>query len=203
MIEIDHLAFGAADISSTREDLVRLGFAPTEVSQCSWSHGGQPRVARAVSVVFAAQDLDFVEIQDAGWREHLASSTLYGRGVAPSGIVLRGLSPGDAIGIARRHLRVASIETSHRALQPFEGIDLEGAHVLLHEELGDPYLQEVARLLPASPARPVLLAAEIGVSDLGETRRSLLRSGAALVEEPDRLSLRPDEGHGTGLRFVA
>jgi hypothetical protein len=267
LIELDHLAFGAADIASTREDLVRLGFSPTPISHCSWKQGGTERRARSVSVVFGAQYLDFVEIQDAGWDAHLASSGVYARGVAPSGIVLRGPAPRDALstwrsrgaeadepygivrvlegadppeihyeflalrgsdlplglirdaapramrtpawtahangatGIERLHLRVPSIAETRRSLEPFEGVDLETARISLHEGPEDPYLREVAQLLPEH-TRPTLLAVEIGVHDLEETRRCLVRNGVTFGDGAGRLSVRASEGHGMGFRFV-
>lgn len=268
-VELDHLAFGCADVGATREDLERLGFSPTPLSSCSWLQDGAETSARSVSVVFAEQYLDFIEILDPRWRDHLTTSEVYGRGVAPSGIVVRGPAPAEALstwrargaevdepyeivrdfedggvtqihyeflalrgsglplglirdtapsamrtqawtshpngatGIRRLHLRVPSVAQSRRSLQPFSGIDLEGARVSLHEEPKDPYLAEVALCLGGSNERPALLAAEIEVSDLEDARQFLSRNEVAWLEEPGSLSVLPSEGHGTGFRFVA
>ena len=86
--EIDHIAFGATRLASACDGLARLGFSLTRGS-CTWSAAAGSLSAGSASVMFDHDYLDVIEHHEARWRAHVDSSPLYGRGLAPSGIVLR------------------------------------------------------------------------------------------------------------------
>jgi hypothetical protein len=102
-------------VGALGDALGALGFTPTDVGTCRWRLAGRAHQARALSVVFGGEYLDFIEIGALGWRDILRSSPVYARGMAPSGVVLscgslddardalsaRGLAGGSAYGIVR------------------------------------------------------------------------------------------------------
>jgi hypothetical protein len=88
VLRFDHLAFGVASVDAAREAFAALGLTVTATGVCRWSGQGRSHEARAVSIVFSAGYLDLVELAEAGWDEHLRSSSLYAHGIAPTGVVL-------------------------------------------------------------------------------------------------------------------
>jgi len=97
-VALDHVAFGTRDAAEAREALTALGFATSPPATCEWTLAGITHSAPAVSGVFPYQYLDVIEIPGAGWKGHLDGSKVYGRGLAPTGIVLRGVPPATAAG---------------------------------------------------------------------------------------------------------
>ena len=92
MLALDHIAFGARDVDAAVDAWARLGFTASARARCEWESAGTHAAAAARSVVFAQQYLDLIEIAEPRWRQHLASSSLYRRGLAPTGIVLSGIA---------------------------------------------------------------------------------------------------------------
>lgn len=68
-----------------------LGFTTSAPSVCEWELSGSRRRADASCVVFPHEYLDFIQISDPRWDQHLASSSIYGRGFAPTGVVVSGI----------------------------------------------------------------------------------------------------------------
>ena len=91
-LALDHVAFGVRNVGAIAESFGRIGFTATAPSRCAWDQGDGPMTSSSVSVMFAEQYLDFVEIDHPRWLEHLERSPLYGGRAAPSGIVLRGFT---------------------------------------------------------------------------------------------------------------
>lgn len=75
-------------MAATRARLERLGFTPTVTTTCRWRLRDREHSARAASAVFAHGYLDVIEIPTEDWARHVASSSIYASGSAPSGIVL-------------------------------------------------------------------------------------------------------------------
>jgi len=93
LIQLDHIAFGIRSAASAAETLRALGFADGPFSSCAWEIAGEPYAADAVCCVFERTYLDLIEVSDAEWNAHLASSPVYSRGLAPTGVVLSGVDP--------------------------------------------------------------------------------------------------------------
>jgi hypothetical protein len=89
---LDHVAFGVLDRAAASAAMACLGFT-TAPSRCRWEIDGAPYSAAAASVVFAAEDLDLIEIADPRFAAHLARSPVHARGMAPTGVVLSGARP--------------------------------------------------------------------------------------------------------------
>ena len=137
MIALDHVAFGASDRDAAAEALESLGFTCSAPSRCDWEVSGSRYSAEATCVVFAHQYLDFIEISDPKWDEHLSSSPVYRRGAAPTGVVLSGIQPvwahasmdggkpsrPEPYPITRRLRTDPPIEISYRFL-PLQGMGL-------------------------------------------------------------------------------
>ncbi len=91
MVVLDHVAFGARDREAAADAVEALGFTPSAPSRCDWESSGSHYSADATCVVFPHQYLDFIQISNPRWDEHLASSSVYARGTAPTGVVLSGI----------------------------------------------------------------------------------------------------------------
>ncbi len=96
MLTLDHVAFGTSDLEEASAAFSALGFAPSGRSRCEWRIGGDEDAANAACIVFEREYLDLIEIADPRWSRRLASSPLHRRGFAPTGVVFRGVDPGDA-----------------------------------------------------------------------------------------------------------
>ena len=93
MVILDHVAFGARDRSEASDAMRALGFSSSPPCTCEWEARGSSHWAEATCCVFANQYLDLITISEPGWQTHLHSSSIYGRGLAPTGIVFSGVSP--------------------------------------------------------------------------------------------------------------
>ena len=96
MVVLNHLAFGARDRSEVSDAMEALGFATSPPCSCEWESRGDRHSAEAVCCVFPHEYLDLITIPDPEWSTHLNSSSLYMRGLAPTGIVLSGVRPAAA-----------------------------------------------------------------------------------------------------------
>lgn len=118
--QLDHVPFGVVDLAAAGEMLRALGFVPV-LGRCSWSLGGRNFRAGSLSVMFADNYLDFIEIDTPGWRDHVSSSRLYGRGIAPSGIVFRCESvSGASAAVGAAGLKFASAYRIERSVSGAE-----------------------------------------------------------------------------------
>jgi len=102
VISLDHIAFGARDARAALVAYEQLGFVPGPESRCDWEIAGSPASAAAACIVFEHEYLDVVESSDPRWLAHLETSPLYGRGMAPTGLVLSGAWTSEAIEAAGR-----------------------------------------------------------------------------------------------------
>ena len=103
--QLDHVPFGVVDLAATSRMLEALGFVFAR-GRCSWSLRGRDFAADSLSVMWAHSYLDFIEVDAPGWRDHVASSRLYARGLAPSGLVFRC----ESISAAREAAVAAGVE---------------------------------------------------------------------------------------------
>jgi hypothetical protein len=96
LIVLDHVAFGTSARSAATESIETLGFTPSPPSSCEWESHGERQSADAVCCVFDREYLDFITISTPEWLERLSSSSVYWRGLAPTGIVVSGAQPSTA-----------------------------------------------------------------------------------------------------------
>jgi hypothetical protein len=120
-LSLDHVAFGALDVGALQRDLARLGFTTTAIGICRWTAGDQPQHARALSVVFEHGYLDFVENGSSQWTAFVQRSAVYGRGAAPSGVVLGAPSAADAY--AQLSARGVPLRAPYSIVRELSGAD--------------------------------------------------------------------------------
>jgi len=90
---------GEARTGEARTGEARTGEARTGEARTGEARTGKARTyeARALSIVFEHAYLDLIEVEpgDPGWDDHLRSSAVYGKGIAPSGIVFSSRALGE------------------------------------------------------------------------------------------------------------
>jgi hypothetical protein len=200
MLTLDHVAFGSRDHEEASTSFSVLGFTPSETCRCEWEIAGRQDAATAVCIVFEREYLDIIEVSNLRWAKHLASSALYRRGFAPTGVVFAGVDPKIAFGrlaqqgaapaepyqITRRFYGDAPVEIS------YEFLALRSA--------GLPF-GLIADAVPRALRREGWLAhpnGAFGIAGVHLRVSSLAGASAALREAP--LSLTTDHSDGTGIR---
>jgi hypothetical protein len=199
MLSLDHVAFGSRDHEEASASFSALGFTPSETCRCEWEIAGRQDAADAVCIVFEREYLDIIEVSNLRWAQHLASSTLYRRGFAPTGLVFAGVDPKLAFGRLAQRERVPA--EPYQITRRFSGdAPVEISYEFLPlRSTGLPF-GLIADAVPRALRRAGWLAHPNGafaVAGVHLRVPSIAGAGAVLREAP--LSLATDPADGTGI----